>query len=258
MRTLDANGLTVIRGSKTLLEGVSFQLRAGDWLAVVGPNGAGKSTLMKALAGEWPYSGEITLDGAPLREMKPRLRARKLGLMDQGAFSQFAFSVEEVVRMGRYPYRRGIFNSGDPDEDAAVEQALADTGLSALRHRSVLTLSGGEQQRCALAQALCHQPEVLLLDEPSNHLDMNYQKELYQITDRWRMQSGRAVITVLHDLSAARRFATHALVLRGSRPLACGTAAEALSDDILRAAWDMDVAGWMREMKQVWSVNGTY
>ena len=252
MRTLEARNLTVIRSGKSLLRDTSFQLHAGDWLAIVGPNGAGKSTLMKALAGEWPYTGELTLDDTPLRGMKPRLRAQKLGLMDQGSFSQFAFTVEEVVRMGRYPYRRGIFNPGDPDEDEAIEQALADAGLTTLRHRSVLTLSGGEQQRCALAQALCHQPEVLLLDEPANHLDLNYQKELYHITDLWRQRPGHAVITVLHDLSAARLFATHALVLRDGCLLACGTAKEALSDDILRAAWDMDVAGWMKEMEQVW------
>ncbi len=252
MRTLEAGSLTIIRSGKTLLNGVSFQLCAGDWLAVVGPNGAGKSTLMKALAGERTYTGEIMLDGVPLRGMKPRIRARKLGLMDQGSFSQFAFTVEEVVRMGRYPYRRGIFNPGDPEEDGAVEQALADAGLTELRQRSVLTLSGGEQQRCALAQALCHQPEILLLDEPANHLDLNYQKELYHITDSWRRRPGHAVITVLHDLSAARRFATHALVLRGGHPLACGAAHEALSDSILRSAWDMDVAGWMKEMEKVW------
>ena len=252
MRTLEARDLAVRRNGKTLLRNVSFSLAAGEWLAVVGPNGAGKSTLMKALAGEWAYTGSVTLDGQPLSKRKPRERARILGLMDQGAFSQFAFTVEEVVRMGRYPYRQGIFHAGDPDEDEAVGQALIDTGLTELRHRSVLTLSGGEQQRCALAQALCHQPQVLLLDEPVNHLDLNYQKELYQITDRWRRHPGRAVMTVLHDLSAARCFATKALVLTGGQPLVFGPIKESLTDDILNAAWNMDVAGWMREMGKAW------
>ena len=252
MRKLEASALAVRRNGKTLLRDTDFTLRAGDWLAVVGPNGAGKSTLMKALAGEWSYTGSLTLDGRPLKAMKPRERARLLGLMDQGAFSQFSFTVEEVVRMGRYPYRRGILNAGDPEEDEAVEQALEDTGLTRLRHRSILTLSGGEQQRCALAQALCHQPQVLMLDEPANHLDLNYQKELYAITDRWRQRPGHAVITVLHDLSAARCFATHALVLCGGRPLACGEAGQALSDDILSVTWQMDVAGWMRRMGETW------
>ena len=252
MRRLEARDLSVRRGGKRLLRGVSFSLNAGDWLAVVGPNGAGKSTLMKALAGEWAYTGALALDGRPLGALKPRERARLLGLMDQGGFSQFSFTVEEVVRMGRYPYRQGFLHGGDPDEEQAVEQALADTGMAAMRHRSVLTLSGGEQQRCALAQALCHQPEVLMLDEPANHLDLSYQKELYAITDRWRQRPGRAVITVLHDLSAARRFATHALVLREGAPLAFAAAKEALSDSNLRAAWDMDVAEWMREMGKSW------
>ena len=253
MRTLEASSLSVRRGGKLLLSKVSFRLNAGDWLAVVGPNGAGKSTLLKALAGEWPYAGELDLDGRPLRQMKPRERSKLVGLMDQAAFGQFSFTVEEVVRMGRYPYRRGFLNGGDPEEDQAVEQALRDTDLTGLRHRSILTLSGGEKQRCALAQALCNQPEVLLLDEHANHLDLNFQKELYQITDRWRQRPGHAVITVLHDLSAARRFSTAALVLHQGRPLAYGAPETALSDETLRAAWGMDVAGWMRGMSEVWN-----
>ena len=252
MRKLEAREVTVRRNGKTLLNGISFGLQEGEWLAVVGPNGAGKTTLMRALGGEWPYAGEITLDGRPLRAVKPRERARLLGLMSQAAFGQFAFTVEEVVRMGRYPYRHGIFHGGDPDETRAVDEALAETGLTGLRHRSVLTLSGGEQQRCALAQALCLQPEVLLLDEPSNHLDLSYQQELYRITDAWRQRPGHAVITVLHDLSAARRFATHALVLHEGRMLACGAAADALSDECLREAWQADVSAWMRQMARMW------
>ena len=252
MQTLEVWNLAVRRNGKTLLRDVSFSLGSGEWLAIVGPNGAGKSTLMKVLAGEWTYTGVVTLDGRSLNEMKPRERALVMGLMDQGSFSQFAFTVEEVVRMGRYPYRKGIFHTGDPDEDAAVEQALADTGLTGLRHRSVLTLSGGEQQRCALAQALCHQPQVLLLDEPVNHLYLNYQKELYQIADGWRKSASHAVVTVLHDLSAARRFATKALVLSGGKPLSFGSIKESLTDDILNTAWNMDVAGWMREMGEAW------
>ena len=252
MRTLEARTLSVRRGGAALLSGVSFRLDAGGWLAVVGPNGAGKSTLLKALTGEWPSTGELLLDGQPVNAMKPRARARRIGLMEQGTFGQFAFTVEEIVRMGRYPYRQGIFHGGDPDEDAAVEDALALTGLTALRRRSALTLSGGEQQRCALAQALCLQPETLLLDEPTNHLDLNYQKELYQILDRWRQTPGRAVVTVLHDLSAARRFANQALLLSAGRPLACGAPADALSDSALQAAWGMDVAGWMRDISGVW------
>lgn len=253
MRKLEATDLTVRRNGKTLLRETGFDLEAGTWLAIVGPNGAGKSTLMRALAGEWSHEGRLTVDDQPLCRMKQRKRALLLGLMDQGNFSQFAFTVEEVVRMGRYPYRRGFLNGKDPEEDVAVEQALEDTGLSALRHRSILTLSGGERQRCALAQALCHQPQVLMLDEPANHLDLSFQKELYEIIDRWRQQPGRAVITVLHDLSVARCFVDRALVLYGGRAIAYGPVREAMSDDVLRAVWGMDVASWMREMGKVWT-----
>ena len=253
MQTIEAKDLGVCRNGQTLISGVSFTLQAGDWLCVAGPNGAGKSTLLKALIGEWPHTGLLSLDAQPLSGFRPRERARLLGMMGQASFGQFSFTVEEVVRMGRYPYRQGFLHGGDPDEAEAVERALEDAGLTGLRNRSVLTLSGGEQQRCALAQALCHQPHVLMLDEPSNHLDLNYQKELYAITDSWRQRTGRAVITVLHDLSAARRYASQALVLTDGCPLACGPPDEALSDDALRDAWQMDVSAWMREMAGVWT-----
>ena len=252
MKTLEAREVSVDRGGRRLLSGVSFTLCAGEWLAVAGPNGAGKSTLLRALTGEWGHGGTVLLDGRSLPDYQPRERAALIGLMDQASFGQFAFTVEEVVSMGRYPYRRGIFHTGDEGGEQAIEAALRETGLLPLRHRSVLTLSGGEKQRCALAQALCQQPQVLLLDEPANHLDLNYQKELYEIIDSWRLAPGRAVITVLHDLSAARRFASKALLIAEGRPLAYGSAAEALSDACLQAAWQMDVAQWMREMGAYW------
>ena len=253
MQTIEAKDLGVCRNGQTLISGVSFTLQAGDWLCVAGPNGAGKSTLLKALIGEWPHTGLLSLDAQPLSGFRPRERARLLGMMGQASFGQFSFTVEEVVRMGRYPYRKSLLRTDDPGGKKAVEDALQAAGLTGLRRRSVTTLSGGERQRCALAQTLCQQPEVLLLDEPSNHLDLNYQKELYQITDTWRRRPGHAVITVLHDLSAARRFATKALLLSAGRPLTFGPPDEALSDDALRDAWQMDVSAWMREMAGVWT-----
>ncbi len=252
MKTLEVTGLSVFRSGKALLMDLSFTLNEGDWLAIVGPNGAGKSTLMKALCGEWQAEGSIRLDGRSLASMSPRERSREIGLMDQTAFGQFAFTVEEVVRMGRYPYRRGLLHVGDPGEDEAVARALTQTGLTALKDRSVLTLSGGERQRVALAQTLCQHPPLLLLDEPVNHLDLSYQQSLYRLADEWRRVPGQAVVTVLHDLSAARRFATHALLLCGGRALAFGPAADALTDSALQAAWGVDVAGWIREMCGVW------
>ena len=135
----------------------------------------------------------------------------------------------------------------------ALVPSLRLTGLEALRRRSVLTLSGGEYQRCMLAQVLCQQPRLLLLDEPANHLDLSYQQQLYHLVDAWRQQEGRAVISVEHSLSAARRWGTHALLLSDGAQAAFGPVRQALTDARLCEVWGMDVPEWMRQQTEVWA-----
>ncbi len=251
---LNVSHLTVRYGALTVVEDVSFDVSGGDWLMIVGPNGAGKSTIINALMQTAPYTGGILLDGAPLSAMPPRERARRIGSLAQSHHIGYAYSVEEIVRLGRYAHRGGALLAPrrDADGDAAVERALAETGLLNKRGQSVLTLSGGELQRTFLAQLLAQDPPLMALDEPTNHLDPVYQRQVFDQLDLWRRTSQRAIVSVVHDLSLAKKYGTRALLLKNGRTLALGACDEALSGDNLAAAYDMDLTAWMRELSAQW------
>ena len=247
---LTAQDVRVRAGGREIVKGVSFELTDGEWLMLVGPNGAGKSTLVGAVSGSVPCEGDIRLDGASLAAMRPAARARRIGVLDQQVSMTYAFSVEEVVAMGRYAHRESAFG-GDRDGQQCVDEALEAVGLTGQRRQSMLTLSGGERQRAFLAQALCQSPDVLILDEPGNHLDLAYEKQLFELIDGWRRAPGRAVICVVHDLSLARLYGTHALLMDAGRG-EWGTVDEVLTPQRLEAVWGMDVRGWMKRLQEAW------
>lgn len=252
---LEAQGLSVRYGATCVLQPVSFRVGEGEWLMVAGPNGAGKSTLLNALAQALPYTGRVLLCGRDARAMRPRQRARCLGLLSQSQRMSYAFTVEEVVRLGRYAYTGPLGGMAAQDE-RAVNEALAFTGMEAYRGHSVLALSGGEVQRAFLAQVLAQEPRVLLLDEPTSHLDIAYQQQIFGLIQTWLKQPGRAAVSVVHDLSLARRYGTRALLLQGGRAVAEGEAAAALGAARLREAYGMDVQGWMRGLLAQWVGDG--
>ena len=169
-----------------------------------------------------PYTGGMTLDGEAIRAIPPRERARRMGLLAQRYAAGYAFTVEEIVRLGRYAWHDALGGLRAQDE-AAVEQALSDTGTLRLRHQPVSQISGGEMQRAFLAQLFAQNPKLLLLDEPSAHLDLSYQKQIFELIRIWLRHEGRAVISVVHDLSIVKRFGTRVLLAgsracRGGRP----------------------------------------
>ena len=248
---LKVENLTVSYGDLTVLNDVSFDLEPGEWLMIVGPNGAGKSTLIGAVTGSVPSRGRVFFEGRNARTMKPHELARGIGVLAQSHFVGYSFSVEEVVRLGRYAYAPTIF-SRHSGEEQAVREALEQTGLYEQRHQSVLTLSGGELQRTFLAQTFCQDPRLLMLDEPTNHLDLVYQKQVFELIQDWLKQKDRAVISVVHDLSLARAYGTRALLLDHGRVVADGTMAQVFSDEVLNRVYGMDVRDWMIRMLAQW------
>ena len=249
---LKAERVTVCCDGQVIVDDLSFALEAGQWLMLVGPNGAGKSTLIRAIAQGVPYTGSITLDGRDIRAYKPAQLAQRIGVLSQQHSVGYAYSVEEVVSLGRYAHAAGFLSGGDAEGKARVEEALEMTGLAHLRHASVLTLSGGELQRTFLAQVFAQNPQILILDEPANHLDLVYQKHIFSLIGEWLKTPGRAVISVVHDLSLARRYGTHALLMDHGQSVAQGTIPETLTGENLQAVYGMDVFGWMREMYAQW------
>ena len=248
---LTVRNLSVSYGDLTILKDVSFDLAPGEWLMIVGPNGAGKSTLINAIVGGAPARGSVRFEGREIRSMKPQQVARSIGVLAQSHAVGYSFTVEEVVRLGRYAYAPTIF-SGHRGEEEAIRKALEETGLYEQRHQNVLTLSGGELQRTFLAQTFCQDPRLLMLDEPTNHLDLVYQKQVFELIQDWRKREDRAVISVVHDLSLARAYGTRALLLDHGQVVVDGTMAEVFSDEVLNRVYGMDVRAWMGRMLAQW------
>ena len=249
---LQGEHITVRYGSFTVVEDLSFHLEEGQWLMLAGPNGAGKSTLIETIAQGAPYTGSIRWKGEDIRSLKPSELARKIGVLAQKNNVGYAYTVEEVVGLGRYAYKSGLFSGRDDDGKAEVEKALEITGLSELRHASMLTLSGGEMQRVFLAQVFAQNPQVLILDEPANHLDLKYQQHIFSLIREWLKKPGRAVLSVVHDLSLARRYGTHAVLLDHGKTVSQGLIADVMTPENLKQVYGMDVYAWMREMLSQW------
>ena len=250
---LKAENITVRYGEHTVVDHLSFHLKEGQWLMLAGPNGAGKSTLIETISQGVPYTGSIQLDGRDIRRFKPSQLARRIGVLAQKNTVGYAYTVEEVVGLGRYAHTSGFLSARDDGGKDRVEHALEMTGLKELRRANVLTLSGGELQRTFLAQVFAQNPQILILDEPANHLDLVYQKHIFSLIQDWLKQPGRAVISVVHDLSLARKYGTHAVLMNRGKCVAQGLTDEVLTPDRLQSVYDMDVYQWMRELLGQWS-----
>lgn len=221
---LSAENLCLDLGGRRVLHGVSLTLRGGEWVALTGPNGAGKSSLMALLAGlRQPTAGTVHLAGQPLPDRTMRDRARRLAWLSQQGEAEGDIAVRDVVRLGRLPHH-GLFGTASAKDEAAVLAAMAETECGALAERRLSELSGGERQRVLLARALAVQASVLLLDEPTTHLDAPHQRALVRSL-KTRARAGVAVMAVMHDLTLALA-ADRLLVLAAGRLQADGPPAD--------------------------------
>jgi iron complex transport system ATP-binding protein len=216
---LRAEGLSVTLGGTAVLHGVSVDLPAG-WTAIVGPNGAGKSTLLRTLAGLLPrQAGRVWLQGRPLDDWSARERAQRVAWLAQQGQAQGDLTVRELVQLGRLPHL-GLFGTPGPQDEHQVDEAMRATECAAWQHRRLEQLSGGERQRCLLARALAVQAPVLLLDEPTTHLDPPHQVAVVRLLQGLGRQG--TVASVLHDLPLALQ-ADHVLLMQRGRVVARGT-----------------------------------
>jgi iron complex transport system ATP-binding protein len=201
-------------GGRLVVDRVTLDVRAGEWLALVGPNGAGKSTLLAALAGVAPVcDGRIALDDLDLAHWPPRERARRIAWLAQAQPVEGELCVRDVVRLGRVP-QRGLYEAFDDADDAVVARVLREMAIAPLAGHRIGALSGGERQRALIARALAVEAPTLLLDEPIAHLDAPHQRTLVRGL-RARVAAGAAVVTVLHDLTLALLADRIALLVEG-------------------------------------------
>lgn len=210
-------------GAGRILDGADLELSTGEMVALIGANGSGKTTLLRVLAGTLrPESGSVKLFGRPIDAWSRREVARRVAVLPQSTELPAGMVVAEVVALGRIPHARSLFGAEPGDEDA-VAAALRDVDAEALAHRPVNQLSGGERQRVMLALALAQEPELLLLDEPTLHLDLAHQLALVALLGRLRAGRRISVVAVLHDLNLATSFADRAILVRDGRIEAAGT-----------------------------------
>ena len=237
------NDVAVQIGDATLIERVSAAVRPGQMTAVVGPNGAGKTTLLRVASGELtPSEGAVQLDDRPLAALSEQAQARRRAVLPQASRLHFAFSVLEVVLMGRTPHVQG---REGPEDWAIAEDALDAVAMAGFADRDVPTLSGGEQQRVHLARALAQiwtPPDdghrYLLLDEPTASLDLAHQQNVLR-TARAFADQGAGVLAILHDLNLAAQFADHVVVMADGGVHAQGAPASVLTPPCIR-----EVFGW--------------
>lgn len=213
---LGVRGLALRAGVRTLVSALDLSVQPGELWCVVGPNGAGKSTLMTVLAGlRHAEGGEVRLDDAALSGLArhaPEELARRRAYLPQTVHDTFPMTVRDAVRIGRFPHLSGWGWTGAEDE-AVVQNLLAEFELLPLEARNVMTLSGGERQRVSLAAMLAQQAPLLLLDEPLAHLDLRHQIQLLDVLAQLARAGRHAIVLIVHDLNLARRYATHALLM---------------------------------------------
>ena len=229
---LSCRGLVLAIGARTLCDNLDFEARPGECWAVVGPNGAGKTTLIAALAGlAPPRAGAIAYDGAPIGSLTPRERALRRGWLPQDSVDFFPATVLETTLVGRHPHL-GRWRWETAADIACARAALESFGLAGCEDRDVRTLSGGERRRVALAALLAQDPALLLLDEPSSHLDLAQQIAVLDALTALARTRGKTLVMVLHDLHLALRFADHAIAL-GNGTACAGDASAVLDADRL-------------------------
>ena len=231
---LALRGVSAGYGARTVLHDVDLDIAAGEWIAIVGPNGAGKSTLLRLITGLLaPTRGEILVDGRSLARMDREEVARQIAVVPQPSSLPFSASVEAVVALGRLPHEdrlRGL----RPVDRAAVAGAIERVGLGRLVGRDVRELSLGERQLVLLAVAIAQAAPIVLLDEPTVHLDIRHQFDVMDLLADLNRRDGRTVVTVLHDLHLAARRIPRIVVVADGRVVADGPPGEALNGDRIR------------------------
>lgn len=237
---LNIQSLSASYGSRRILHDISLEVASGEVLALIGPNGAGKSTLIRAVSGVIPCTGHIRTNGDDFSSLTPIQRARYVATVPQAVSMPPAYTVWETVLLGRTPYLGFLGQPSAKDEEAA-RRALERVNALSFAERRVGELSGGEQQRVLLARALCQSTPILLLDEPTAHLDLQYQVSLLELVSELAHKDHLAVLIALHDLNLAAHYADRIALMVAGRMKAMGKPGEVLQPDLIAEAYCLPV-----------------
>ncbi|MEX1170871.1 MAG: ABC transporter ATP-binding protein [Chloroflexota bacterium] len=239
---IELEDVAVTYRSQRVLSGIDLAIEAGERVALIGPNGAGKSTLLRAVTGlVAPSEGSVRIAGAPLRTIDRASLARRLAVVPQQVVVPFSIRVEELVGLGRLPHEDPL-RGARPADRAAVHDAIERVGIGHLLGRDVRELSLGERQLTLVALAVAQAATVLILDEPTVHLDLRHQIATMELLVDLNERDGTTVVAVLHDLGLAGAFFPRLVLMDAGRIVADGTPAEVLTDSRIRAVFGVDPA----------------
>ena len=223
------------------LQQIDLQVSHQSFLAVIGPNGSGKTTLLRLITRLLkPSHGCISINQKSLEHFTSRELARRMAVISSDQHFEFPFSVVEVVSMGRYPYL-GRFTRLSRSDRRVVDEALAMTKTSHLKDRPISQISSGERQRVLLARAVAQEPEILILDEPNAHLDINHQASIFRLLQFLNQKRGVSVIAVLHDLGAAAAFCQELILINNGKMIKRGKPTEVITTKIIHETYGTDV-----------------
>lgn len=234
-----------------ILHGISFDVFPHEKLCIIGPNGCGKTTLLRAVSQIIPFKGQITACGYDVNKTERINVARIMAYMSQMNAVYFSYSVYETVMMGRYPHHKGAFSRNTLEDRKIVEKSLKQTGTWELKDRMLTELSGGQIQRVMLARVFAQSPNIILLDEPMNHLDLKYQVELIEYLNQWVKGENRCIVSVLHDLNMAFSFADNILLMDNGKCVNYGPA-ENFSMKKINDIYGMDICRYMQTSLKRW------
>jgi iron complex transport system ATP-binding protein len=227
--SINVNNLSHSFGETLVLKNISFQVPQRDFFIIIGPNGSGKTTLMKVISGILkPQNGELKILNHPIDQYHRKALARTIAFVPQMTFADFPFTVTEIVLMGRSPYL-GILGLEQENDLEVANQAIAFTGLEHLAHRKLDQLSGGEQQRVYIARAICQEPDIILLDEPTASLDLAYQVRIMDLMEKLKTEKGITIVMVSHDVNLAAMYADHLMLLHKGQVVCQGLPDEVLT-----------------------------
>ena len=249
---LEVKNLFAGYGGADVICNISFSAEKGESLCVLGPNGCGKSTLLKSIARIIDYRGAVSVNGNDISAVTRKELAKKIALLSQNAPVFFPYTVYETVSMGRYAYSQGFLKNLSGEDKTIVKDALIKLDIWDAKDRMIDELSGGTLQRVFLARTLAQTPELILLDEPANHLDLKHQIELLDFLKLWVKENNKTLIGVFHDLNMARLFADTAVVLNNGTTAAYGRIEEVLNSEIMRKVYGIDIRAFMRDSFERW------
>jgi len=238
---LKINEICFSYDSREILKGISFEVSASVFLGIIGPNGAGKTTLLRCINNALkPTKGVIYFDGKEVRQFSRKEIAKNIGVVPQRDDINFPFSVYEIVMMGRFPHL-GFLDKENPKDYEMTEKALEEVGIKHLSQCRIDEISGGEFQKVIIARALAQEPKVLLLDEPTLHLDINHQLEILEFIKNLVLKNDLVVIMVTHDLWLASRYCDSLLLIKEGKIHSCGKVNEVLTKDNIKDVYQIEV-----------------